>query len=187
MTKSTDRQTATMATFLAANWVADDIRRFSVCRSNASSTSGGRSRRGYIDRYEAKERATMALKGAPRTALAMAKRIAQLVKTLVVRPMQLAIVNGLKRKLERRVSTSRNILSHQVRSYEAATTRSPVFFHRRGDVKSRDCPASPVDAICVKASALSKSAAVYTKAVKIGHAFTSGSSEKSGSNRGAWW
>jgi hypothetical protein len=41
----------------------------------------------------------MALKGAPDTALAMAWRMAQVVKTLVDRPMHDATVKGLKRKL----------------------------------------------------------------------------------------
>jgi hypothetical protein len=41
----------------------------------------------------------MALKGAPDTALAMAWRMAQVVKTLVDRPMHVATVKGLKRKL----------------------------------------------------------------------------------------
>jgi hypothetical protein len=39
----------------------------------------------------------MALMGAPETALAMAWRMAQVVKTLVERPRQVAIVKGLKR------------------------------------------------------------------------------------------
>ena len=43
----------------------------------------------------------MALMGAPDTALAMAWRMAQVVKTLVDRPMHVAIVKGLKRKLGR--------------------------------------------------------------------------------------
>jgi hypothetical protein len=41
----------------------------------------------------------MAPKGAPETALAMAWRMAQVVKTLVDRPMHVATVKGLKRKL----------------------------------------------------------------------------------------
>lgn len=43
--------------------------------------------------------ATMALKGEPDRAFAMAKRIAQFVNTLVDRPMQAAIVYGLNKKL----------------------------------------------------------------------------------------
>jgi hypothetical protein len=41
----------------------------------------------------------MALKGEPERAFAMAKRIAQFVKTLVERPMQVARVYGLNKKL----------------------------------------------------------------------------------------
>lgn len=43
--------------------------------------------------------ATMALKGEPDRAFAMAKRIAQFVNTLVDRPMQVAMVYGLNKKL----------------------------------------------------------------------------------------
>jgi hypothetical protein len=41
----------------------------------------------------------MAWKEKPWTAFAMAYRMAQLVNTLVVRPTQLAIVNGLNKNL----------------------------------------------------------------------------------------
>jgi hypothetical protein len=41
----------------------------------------------------------MAPKGAPEMALAMAWRMAQVVKTLVGRPRHVATVKGLKRKL----------------------------------------------------------------------------------------
>jgi len=41
----------------------------------------------------------MALKGAPETALAIAWRMAHVVKTLVDRPIHVAIVKGLKRNL----------------------------------------------------------------------------------------
>ena len=41
----------------------------------------------------------MAPKGAPDTALAIAWRMAHVVKTLVDRPMHVATVKGLKRKL----------------------------------------------------------------------------------------
>lgn len=41
----------------------------------------------------------MALKGAPETALAMAWRMAHVVKTLVDRPMHVAVVKGLNRNL----------------------------------------------------------------------------------------
>jgi hypothetical protein len=50
-----------------------------------------------MERYEAKDRAIMALMGAPPMAFAMAWRMAHVVKTLVERPRQVAIVNGLKR------------------------------------------------------------------------------------------
>lgn len=65
------------------------------------SISGGRSRIGYIERYEAKARATIVLKERPATALDMPWRMAQVVKTLVGRPIQVAIVKGLNRKLSK--------------------------------------------------------------------------------------
>jgi hypothetical protein len=52
-----------------------------------------------MERYAAKDMAITALYGAPVTAFATAWRIAHVVKTLVGLPMQVAIVNGLKRKL----------------------------------------------------------------------------------------
>lgn len=42
---------------------------------------------------------TTAVKGAPAIAAETAWRMAQVVKTLVERPMQVAMVKGLKRKL----------------------------------------------------------------------------------------
>lgn len=65
---------------------------------------GGSRSKGYIDRYDAKDSAIMALMGAPWTALAMACRMAAVVKTLVDRPRHVAIVNGLKRNLADGVS-----------------------------------------------------------------------------------
>lgn len=52
-----------------------------------------------MDKYAAKDMAIIALKGAPETAFAMACRIAQVVKTVVGRPMQVAIVKGLNKNL----------------------------------------------------------------------------------------
>lgn len=52
-----------------------------------------------MDRYDAKARANMLVNDAPFTAFAMAWRMAQVVKTLVGRPMQVARVKGLNKKL----------------------------------------------------------------------------------------
>jgi hypothetical protein len=52
-----------------------------------------------MDRYDAKAMANIEVIEAPATAFEMAWRIAQVVKTLVGRPIQVAIVNGLNRKL----------------------------------------------------------------------------------------
>lgn len=54
---------------------------------------------GYMERYDAKARAIILVKDAPTTALEMEYRIAQVVKTLVGRPIHVAMVNGLNRKL----------------------------------------------------------------------------------------
>jgi hypothetical protein len=52
-----------------------------------------------MDRYDANARANMLVNEAPLTALAIAWRMAQVVKTLVGRPIQVAIVKGLNKKL----------------------------------------------------------------------------------------
>ena len=52
-----------------------------------------------MDRYDAKARANMLVNDAPVTPFAMAWRMAHVVNTLVGRPMQVAIVKGLSKKL----------------------------------------------------------------------------------------
>jgi hypothetical protein len=52
-----------------------------------------------MERYDAKAIANMEVMEAPATAFEIAWRTAQVVKTLVGRPIQVAIVNGLNRKL----------------------------------------------------------------------------------------
>lgn len=64
--------------------------------------SGGRSRAGYKDRYEARPNASIELIGLPETAWETAQSMATLVKTLVGLPRQVAIVKGLKRYLASR-------------------------------------------------------------------------------------
>lgn len=146
-----------------------------------------------MDRYEANEMATMALKGEPDRAFAMAKRIAQFVKTLVERPMQVARVYGLNKKLHvlplaTNCMFHRNSLSWMgVLSYAAATRSPEDLFARRGDVYSFDWPASPESAMTRSAYALRRSTRIYSTAVKMGHVLTSGSSENSGRSNGAWW
>jgi len=60
---------------------------------------GGSSNKGYIDRYEAKDSASIDVNARPLTAFAIEYRIAHVVNTLVGRPRQVAIVKGLKRNL----------------------------------------------------------------------------------------
>lgn len=100
----------------------------------------------------------MALKGAPEMALAMAWRIAHVVKTLVDRPMHVAIVKGLKRNLL--LSAARRVASVGRLAYTAATMNPLHRFSRRGEVKSADEPASPESAILSSALALRRSTAM---------------------------
>jgi hypothetical protein len=71
-----------------------------VVRVSYSKTSrGGNSSIGCIDRYAAKERASMKVMLAPWEALAMAVRTKRLVKDDVERAIHVATVKGLNRKL----------------------------------------------------------------------------------------
>ena len=72
----------------------------SITLSKDRSMSGGRRRAGYIEKYEAKPNASTELMGLLRIALAIAKRMAQLVKALVDRLTHVAMVMGLKRYLD---------------------------------------------------------------------------------------
>lgn len=54
-----------------------------------------------MERYAANDRASIELIKDPWTAFAMASKIVQVVNTLVGRPIHVAMVNGLKRKLNR--------------------------------------------------------------------------------------
>jgi hypothetical protein len=81
--------------------------RFDPFRSKHKSANGGKSNIGYIERYEAMDNANMDVKEDPVTAFEMACRIAQVVKTLVGRPIQVAIVKGLNRKLNQNQNATR--------------------------------------------------------------------------------
>jgi hypothetical protein len=111
------------------------------------------------------------LKDKPETAFETAYRMAQVVKTLVARPMQVAIVNGLNRKLKDTIlatcvkSTS---LSLKVYPYNAAIARLLHLFSLRGDLKSLAEPASPDSAMIMRALALKRSTIMYKMCVKIG-------------------
>jgi hypothetical protein len=114
MLRSTEEHARNTRTHAPANLETGSMRRLIDCLSYASRTSGGSSNTGYMERYEAKDKATTALKGDPAMTLDIAWRIAQLVKTLVGRPIHVAMVKGLKRYLEPQVSfaaTSRGIES----------------------------------------------------------------------------
>ena len=130
----------------------------------------------------------MALRGAPAMAFAMAWRMAQVVKTLVERPMHVATVKGFRRKLVDNMSAPiHHVSPARECAYAAATVKPPHRFPLRGDLNSADAPASPESAILTSASALRRSTAMYRRYVNMGKVATSGSIEKSGRKRGAWW
>ncbi len=77
-----------------------------------------------------------------------------MVKTLVGRPMQVAIVNGLKRKLE--IYNISIFLAWREKGgiYAAAIAKLLHRLSFLGDVNSFDDPASPESAIFIRALAL---------------------------------
>jgi hypothetical protein len=100
----------------------------------------------------------MALKGDPWIALAMARRMAQLVKTPVDRPIHVAMVYGFNKKL---VLVSSDIgAQSQNLPYPAAIAALPNLLARRGDVNSFELPATLESAILYSASALRRSTAI---------------------------
>ena len=74
-----------------------------------------------------------------------------------------------------------------VASYAAAMKKLDVRLFRLGDEYSLLSPASPESAILARALALNRSTSIYSNEVKIGHALTSGRSEKRGRSSGGWW
>lgn len=103
--------------------------------------------------------AIIALKGAPETAFATACSIAHVVKTVVGRPMQVAIVKGLNRNLIGQQSVTGTFFDYQ-ETYNAATTGPLHLLSFLGEVKSADEPASPDSAIVIKALALRRSTVI---------------------------
>lgn len=99
----------------------------------------------------------MALKGDPWMALAMACRMAQVEKTEVGRPRQVAMVRGLKRNLWLSVLACRAAC---LGPYDITTSVLLALRSFLGEVKSLDWLASPDSAILINASALSRSTAM---------------------------
>lgn len=97
-------------------------------------------------------------------AFATAWRMAQVVKTVVGRPMHVAVVNGLKRNLDGPRSVLDNIILPSCESrrkpYRAATTSPVHLLSFRGDVNKADDPASLESAIIIRACALNRSAPI---------------------------
>ena len=117
----------------------------------------------------------------PRTARSTANKVAQLVKTMVGRAMQVAMVKGLNRKLQ-----ARSAPVHQrgmLQTYAALTARLLHRVSLRGDVKSLDEPASPESAREARTLAHSRSTTTYKMLVATG---CLGKSAKRGSRSGAW-
>lgn len=126
--------------------------------------------------------ANIDVKEAPPTAFEIAWRIMQVVKTLVGRPMHVAIVNGLKRKLWPSELKWRCVCR---KTYAAATAKLLHLLSFLGDVNSIEVPASPDFAIFIKASAFKRSTSMYSMYVKAGYRAELGSREKRGRNKGA--
>ena len=85
--------------FAEYNQIDDGALPSCAFRSWQSSMRGTSRRAGYIEKYEARLNASMELIGLFETPFAIAKRMAQLVKTLVGRPIQVAMVRGLYKNL----------------------------------------------------------------------------------------
>lgn len=142
-----------------------------------------------MDKYAAKDMAIAALYGAPVAAFATACRMAHVVNTLVGLPMQVAIVNGLKRKLERpgsALSWSKKC-AEPVKSHSAATTKPLHLLSLLGEVNRKDEPASPDSAIVMREFALKRSTTIYSRYVKMGQEAKLGRRDRTGSSKGAWW
>lgn len=128
---------------------------FSALRSKQTKRSGGRSKAGYSERYDARPNASIALMGFSDTALAMARRMAQLVKTLVGRPMQVAIVKGLNKYLA--LSIPNSFFFWEVKAHAAPVAMLSHLISFLGDVNSREEAAWPDSAICIRAFAQRRS------------------------------
>lgn len=156
-----------------------------IVRVSYSRTSrGGNSSIGCIDRYAAKERASMKVMLAPWEAFAMAVKMKRVVKDDVDRAMHVATVKGLNRKL---CVVNNDNQAGQYASYPAATAR---LLHRRSfrdDMNNLVTTACPLSATCASALALKRSTTVYSRFVASGALDGFGRSEKSGSRTGAWW
>lgn len=84
------------------------------------------------------------------------------------------------------ISTFENVLTIR-RAYPAPIAMLLHLLSLRGDVYSFEDTASPDSAIFMRALALNRSMMIYNAYVNVGYESESGSSEKSGRRRGAWW
>lgn len=108
--------------------------------------------------------------------------MAQVVKTLVGLPMQVAIVNGLNKKL----GNFSNRHAQCIITHAAAIARLLHFLSFLGEVKSFADPASPDSAILMSAFALRRSITVYNRYVKKGYVEAFGRRENKVRRKGAW-
>ena len=108
--------------------------------------------------------------------------MAHVVNTLVVRPIHVAIVKGLNRKLET-VRTGRR--SSTSSAYAAAIAKLLHRLSFLGEVKRFEDTASPESAMLIKALALSRSSNMYSKYIKAGYVAELGRRENRGNSRGA--
>lgn len=86
-----------------------------------------------MERYAASEMANIEVKDAPTTAFEMAWSIAQVVKTLVGRPIHVAIVKGLNRKLNYTISNQPRTPGH-IQTHAAAIAKLLHFLSFLGEV-----------------------------------------------------
>ncbi len=109
--------------------------------------------------------------------------MAKFVKTLVGRPMQVPIVNGLKRYLR---SASNVVLPQNPwKSYAAPIAMLSHFLSFLEEVNSRVEEDWPESAICIRAFAERRSSRMYKRLVKRENA-DEGMSANNGSSKGAY-
>lgn len=111
------------------------------------------------------------------------------MKTLVGLPIQVAIVNGLKRKLARpRLALRKSEKRAQVVvSHSAATTKPLHLLSLLGEVNRKDEPDSPESAMAIRELAFRRSTTMYSRYVKTGQEAKLGRRDRTGSSKGAWW
>lgn len=116
----------------------------------------------------------------------MAKRMSVFVITEVGRARHVAMVRGLKRKLD--VAHQYDLLTLSMYGTNLAAMPAAVYLTCfRGESNNLKDDATPVSAILMSAYALNRSSIMYIMLVANGNDRASGRREKSGRSNGAWW